>query len=181
MSVTTPSLPVDKDASMQHRTRIASQTVLSIGALAILFHAPARAQLTFSNQNSANTFYHSGICTAGNGVIWDSQFAALANVALAAPGNYKEIAFDFNECFGGGMIDELKPLFNNASYTSAARWDQFSWACNGFGGTIQPGVESSYSRPWAFDQANVANLTVKQAATFALNNDLRGPVSGLPY
>jgi hypothetical protein len=157
-------------------------TATAVSMLAVVWSArPAEAQLQYFNQNSANSFYHSGICTTGDGVVWDSQFAALANVALATPGKYKEIAFDFNECFGGGMIDEIRPLFNNASYTSAARWDQFSWACNGFARATQPGVESSYSRPWAFDQANVANLTVLQAASFAVNNDLRGPVAGYPY
>src|SRR5438067_4876899 len=87
----------------------------------------------FTTTGTAPTFIHSGICTRIVGqVVWDNQFAEMVKKNVGA--NYNEIAFDFNECYGGGMLDELGALgLTKASFTSAARYDQQSVA-----GTLDP-------------------------------------------
>lgn len=79
--------------------------------------------MEYLNQNSATSFYHSGIVTT-NGVVWDTSFADFVNSGIGV--NYNEIAFAFMECFGGGgMIDELGALnLVPASYTAASRWNE---------------------------------------------------------
>src|ERR1700760_2712662 len=95
--------------------------LLWLSSLTLLLFAPcAGAQLTYSNQNSATTGWHSGIAT-GSGVVWDTDFAKMVTGALGT--NYNEAAFAFMQCFGGGMIDELKSAgLTNTAYTSAAAY-----------------------------------------------------------
>jgi hypothetical protein len=134
----------------------------------------------YANQNSAATYYHSAICTT-TGDVFDTTFANYVQSALytgATTAKYNEAAFDFNECFSGGMIDELQTQTNGgmglayASYTSAAAYNQLS-----LGWTKPTGTwESSYS--YEFLKGVAAGSTMKVSAQNAYNNDIFGPVAG---
>jgi hypothetical protein len=56
-------------------------------------------------------------------VITDSDFGELAGRLDLGTG-----AFFFEQCFSGGMIDELKR--SNHVVMSAADWDEYSWSCD---------------------------------------------------
>ena len=145
--------------------------------------APAAAQFPeYANQNTANTFMRSGIVTHGGATYWDRRFEQSANAGLA--NGYKEVAFAFNQCFGGGMIDELVASnINPASYTSAARHDQPSYArSEDLASGIDPNfpqirrVESTYNLHYGPASGGANPSTQRAAAQTGYNNDIYGPV-----
>jgi len=142
----------------------------------------------YASQNSKVTFFHSAIVTSDNRSVWDFQFAREVNRALAR--GYREISFAFMQCFGGGMIDELQGLaLNPASYTSAARHDQLSWASSR---DIRGGADPLYPDFYSFEStynlhyAPVAGgapgwrlpQTQRTAANAAYNTDWSGQAVG---
>jgi len=164
-----------------------ARALLGLSVLSLLllaFALPARATLVppaaplqYLNQNSATSFYHSGIVTT-NGVVWDTNFANFVNTGIGT--NYNEIAFAFMQCFGGGMIDELGALnLVPASYTAASQWNQpsVSGARDPAGGGL---YQSYYNIPFAPAAGGAAVNTMLQAATTGYNRDLVGPVINKP-
>jgi hypothetical protein len=163
---------------------------VALAVLAMVFAAPpsAPAQTEYTSQNSATTNIHSGIVTS-RGVVWDTDFATMVTRAIGAA-NYNEIAFAFMECFGGGMIDELRAAnLSPAAYTAAAMSNgmnnqvgannQPSWAFPpGLVTTPQtlPLSQSTYNLAWAPVAGGAVNFTMQQAAVVGRNNDATGPV-----
>jgi hypothetical protein len=142
-------------------------------ATSALAAPPAPPQ--YLNQASATSFYDSAICTT-TGDVWDSSFAQFVSTGLGVgtTNAYNEVAFDFNECYGGGMIDELQALnLVPASYTSASQWNQLAW-----GGSRDPasgGKPISYYS-LQYMKSLAAGNNVLQAAKDGYNKDLVGPV-----
>ncbi|MCW3052759.1 MAG: hypothetical protein JWN14_1929, partial [Chthonomonadales bacterium] len=154
-----------------------------LSALACLLLAPcANAQLVYASQNSATTFYHSGIVTSGfsggTDIICDKDFANMVYGALGK--NYNEAAFAFMQCFGGGMIDELKSAdAGKTVYTSAARYSESSYYTNkdpASGGKS----ESAFNLPFAPAAGGAVKTSFKDAVTTGVQKDLFGPVIKKP-
>ena len=152
---------------------VLSAVLASTPATALLVQ-PA-APLEYLDQDSAQTFYHSGIVTKSGATVWDKDFARLVDTGVGS--NYNEIGFAFMQCFGGGMIDELGGLnLVPASYTSAARHNEPAWV-----GSRDTGFyESYYNAPHAPVAGGAAARTLLQAATAGRNGDLVGPVRNQP-
>jgi hypothetical protein len=190
----TDSDPVHVPSRFHHRRRVAMRLLttfarrLAIGSvcLGLLSASPAAAAPAFpqyTDQESATSFYHSGIVTS-TGVVWDTAFANMVTGALK--NGYNEIGFAFMECFGGGMIDELKAAkLTPASYTSAAVWNQPAWATDptAIGGNPPKlnlklaNSQSTYNAPYAASLNGGA--TLQAAARDGYNGDVLGPVRNL--
>lgn len=75
---------------------------------------------------------HSSIVTTDKKLISDQAFANLMKGLLINNGqkNAKDAKFVFQQCFGGGMLDDLQTTLGAVVPWvggSAARWDQVSW------------------------------------------------------
>jgi len=156
---------------------------LGLSALSFLVLAPrVDAQLEYASQNSSTTFYHSGIVASGlfggTDIIWDKDFANMVTGALGK--NYNEAAFAFMQCFGGGMIDELKSAgAGNTVYTSAARYSESSYYTNkdpASGGKS----ESAFNLPFAPAAGGAVKTSFKDAVSTGVQKDWVGPVIKKP-
>lgn len=160
---------------------VAVAIVLSVCGSAVA----APPALEFVNQTvaKAKTQTRSGMMTSDKLHVWDFQFDAMVQDAIG--GKVKQAVFDFNQCNGGGMIDEL--LLRNlgdAAFTSAARHNQCSISRSEDLTTgidpNKPGVrrcESTYSFRFITKAANGGSEQVKIAATKARAEDICGPFS----
>jgi len=148
----------------------------------LLLVSCANAQLEYASQNSTKTGYHSGIVASGlfggTDIIWDKDFANMVYGALGK--NYNEAAFAFMQCFGGGMIDELKSADSgNTVYTSAARYSESSYYTNkdpASGGKS----ESAFNLPFAPAAGGAVKTSFKDAVTTGVQKDWVGPVIKKP-
>jgi hypothetical protein len=192
-----------RDLNLRDRRIIARRwfpaTLLLLGGFWPLVGVAAFPE--FKNQNSKTTFLHSAMMTSdpvqrdvpdgmgGTVKIWvpgglftDTRFAKLVSDSVAPRIN--EIAYDFNQCNGGGMIDELltevpQPV---ASYTSAARHDQTAWAgALDSASGIDPlfpyarRVEGFYNLHYAPAAGGATPMTQRDAAKSGYENDFFGP------
>ncbi|MGH7176248.1 MAG: hypothetical protein ACREJC_02605, partial [Tepidisphaeraceae bacterium] len=152
---------------LRRASALAPIVLLFVGSAAVA-DPPAE---TYTSQRSTQlgpSWIHSGFTTDGGGTVWDNLFADMVN----ALGAYNEIAFAFNQCYGGGMIDELTDNgVNRASYTSAARHNQRSWSRPEPTGQW----ESTYNVNYAPKAGSANPQTQRAAAKFARANDFRGP------
>ena len=163
-------------------TTLALTSALAIHAAA---HAAPPPALEFRNQSNEKPFNRSAIQTSDGYNYWDFQFDATVNASIG--NNFKEIVFSFNQCFGGGMIDEMVARnWNNSAFTSAAGHWQQSYArsedrTSGVD-TNFPGLrstESTYSLRWAPKAGGANPMTQVQAATAARRQDIAGPFSNV--
>ena len=149
--------------------------VLSLG-LAVC--SVARAE--FSEQ--PNT-YASSLTTNSGLPVYDWEFANMIKMWIAQPG-YDSALFFFAQCFGGGMLDDLreKLLRTNGDFAgaSASSHDEKSWGLSD-GSTI-PG--KGFNKPedyWAKElgeemaKTGADSKTASEMADTAANEDLRGP------
>lgn len=157
--------------------------VTSVLALHATAHAAPPPALEFRNQSTEKPFNRSAIQTSDGYNYWDFQFDATVNASIG--NKFKEIVFSFNQCFGGGMIDELVARnWNSSAFTSAAGHWQKSYArsedrTSGVD-TNFPGLrstESTYSLRWAPKAGGANPMTQVQAATAARRQDIAGPFS----
>jgi hypothetical protein len=121
----------------------------------------------------AGSISHSSLVTNGGGSIRDDDFAGLIKGLLIKNGksNALDAKFFFQECFGGGMLNDLKgALGDEVKWVggSASRADEVSWGQEG-------------SKPGDFwtmvltPQLSNSKQTVAQAITNAIKNDQAGP------
>lgn len=154
-----------------------------LSTLGFLLLAPcANAQLVYQSQNSKTTGYHSGIVTGadffGSDVVWDTDFAKMAYGALGK--NYNEAAFAFMQCYGGGMIDELKAADSGkAVYTSAARYSESSFYTKRDPDSDNKS-ESAFGIHFAPAAGGAVKTSFKDAVTVGIQKDLVGPVLKKP-
>jgi len=159
------------------RGYLATLFIIGLGIVPLKFAFGQAGIVEYTDQDSANTFFHSGICTS-TGTVWDTKFAAMVQNATTN-GGYNEIAFAFMECYGGGMIDELSFLSPSA-FTSAARCNEPSLAWDSVGRPANPAnYESTYNLAFAPVAGGAAVNAIKQAAITGRNNDALGPVRNL--
>ncbi|WP_143597825.1 hypothetical protein [Thermococcus thioreducens] len=74
--------------------------------------------------------YASSIVTSSGGYIYDWQLANMINMWIANRTGYANMVFIFSQCFGGGMIDDLKEKLKgtgDAAFLSASRHNEASW------------------------------------------------------
>ncbi len=164
------------------RRVFAGAVFLLLAALACPAALAQPAALEFRNQKDDKPFNRSAIVTSDKFNYWDFQFDKLVNDSVG--GNFKQIVFDFNECFGGGMIDELLARnYAPAAYTSAARHNQVSLARSedlisgvdpNFPNQIRR-VESTYNVRWAPAAGGANPAMQSDAATTARAQDRFGP------
>jgi hypothetical protein len=109
-----------------------------------------------------------GLAAQNNATVWDTDLAMWTNPLMV---NQVKTTFAFGQCFGGGMIEDLR---NNAaaansdfSGTSAAQWNEFAF----------------YPRPggtdWV-DQYTIAAAPAPRADTIASNAWLNDPFGTAP-
>lgn len=125
----------------------------------------------------------SAIMTSDNLHVFDFQFDLMVNQAIG--GKVKQAVFNFNQCNGGGMIDELLSRnLGDAVFTAAARHNQCSIARSEDKLTgIDPNnpairrAESTYSFRYLTKAANGGSAKQIDAATKARAEDICGPFS----
>jgi hypothetical protein len=170
--------------------------------LVSLASAQQFAELEFVNEAQSRVKgSQAGFCTADGYTMWDKQFANLVDSVLVRRGpaqngqpgpilehRYTDVVFDVNQCFGGGILDNLrdKGWTNPASFTSAARYDQFSYArsedpasgideflsANRPVGERYKRTESTYSTQWS---QRILTSSARGAALGARAADTWGP------
>jgi len=153
--------------------------ILSAAAAPLLFSAPSWGigAPAFPVYTQQSQYYDSGICTS-TGIVWDTTFASWVGNTLNSS-NYNEIAFDFNECYGGGMIDDLTPLnLAPAAYTSASSPYETAWAGSRDTSTNANLPANYYSIE--LTKSLIGGNTFMTAAQYGYNNCLVGPVVNKP-
>ncbi len=142
--------------------------------------------LEYRDQSESKKKLRSALETSDKQNVWDFQFDAMVADALGTKDSFKgTVAFNFNQCFGGGMIDELVARgWKTAAYTSAAPFDKCSLArCEDQLTGIDPNnpnirrTESTYSFRFITKAASGGPMPFKQAATKARAEDICGPFS----
>lgn len=143
-------------------------------SLGLFLVAPAHAQLdpNFPNYKSKNAApipgIRVGMAAQNNATVWDTDLANWTNPLMQ---NQVKTTFAFGQCFGGGMIEDLR---NNAaavnsdfSGTSASQWNEFAF----------------YPRPggtdWVDEYINAA-APAPRADTIASNAWLNDPFGTAP-
>ena len=104
--------------------------VVTVSAIASLFCFTVCTSMAALDLQPANK--HSSLVTGDGGSIRDDTFATMiANkLKTGATSNVKDAKFIFEQCFGGGMLDDLATqLGNTVKWVggAAARWDEPSW------------------------------------------------------
>ena len=83
--------------------------------------------------------WSSSIWVNSGGAVYDWQLANMIKMHIAKPG-YANMLFFFTQCYGGGMIDDLRNKLSrprgDVAFMSAARHDKSSWVT---GATIPEG------------------------------------------
>lgn len=124
---------------------------------------PERAGLATKNANIAP--------------IWDHDLAAWsAPIAMAGA----QLSFAFGQCFGGGMLDNLKNLgAGDISATSASRWDEFAWYPRPL---AQGGINKDWADVYLDKLASAAGPgpLYRDLADHAYKNDPWGTFAGAP-
>ncbi len=133
--------------------------------------------------------YASSIVTSSGGYIYDWQLANMINMWIANRTGYANMVFIFNQCFGGGMIDDLKEELKgtgDAAFLSASRHDEPSWGlADGYNPNASPKIKKKgFERPEGFYPKEVGEElartgkdapTMKELARKAEMDDIKGP------
>lgn len=151
---------------------------ISIVWLALMVCSTVRAEF----QEQPNT-YASSLTTNTGVPVYDWEFANMIKMWIAQPG-YDSALFFFAQCFGGGMLDDLreKLLRTNGNFagTSASRHDESSWGLSD--GSTWP--EKGFDKPedyWAKElgeemaKTGADARTISEMSGTAANEDVRGP------
>jgi hypothetical protein len=162
-------------------TLVATALVMSVCGRAA--GAPPALEYINQAQEKVRTKNRSAIMTSDKLHVFDFQFDEMVRQAI--DGKVKQAVFNFNQCNGGGMIDELLGRnLGDAVFTSAARHDQCSFARGEDNLTgIDPHnpnirrTESTYSFRYITKAANGGSARQIDAATKARAEDICGPFS----
>ena len=135
-------------------------------------------QSTMSGNDELFVFVtnHGGQITSGTNQakIWlwnyewiaDWEFASKVDALPAQAQKY----FLFEQCYGGGMIDNLAGP--NRSIATAASWNEPSWACDGSGDYGHSALEyDEFSLHWTQRMNSSPGSTLKQAFNYANSAD----------
>ena len=132
--------------------------------------------------------YASSLVSSSGGYIYDWQLAHMIKTWIV-PKGYANMVFVFNQCFGGGMIDDLKEKLRgtgDAAFLSASKHDEPAW---GLADGYRPSRRSritrgGFQKPEGFYPKEVGEEiektgrdapTMKEIARRAEMEDLSGP------
>ncbi|MBO8181293.1 MAG: hypothetical protein H0Z28_00700 [Archaeoglobus sp.] len=130
--------------------------------------------------------YASSIVTHSGGYIYDWQLANMMKMWIADKG-YANLIFIFNQCFGGGMIDDLKDKLNgtgDAAFLSASKHDEPAF---GLRDSYNPDsflklkkrgftkAEGLYPKEVGEELEKSEKPTIKEIARMAEKEDATGP------
>ncbi|MBO8174509.1 MAG: hypothetical protein H0Z18_04560 [Thermococcus sp.] len=132
--------------------------------------------------------YASSIVTSSGGYIYDWQLANMIKMWIARKG-YANMIFIFNQCFGGGMIDDLKEKLEgtgDAAFLSASKHDEPAWGLNdGYDPNNSPKIKGKgFEKPEGFypkeigeelEKSGNGAPTAKEMARRAEKEDINGP------
>lgn len=133
--------------------------------------------------------YASSIVTSSGGYVYDWQLANMMNMWIANRTGYANMVFIFNQCFAGGMIDDLKEKLKgtgDAAFLGASKHSESSW---GLGDNYDPNrwvemKKRGYTRPEDYYAKEIGEElektgkdapTMKEMAKRAEQQDPRGP------
>jgi len=133
--------------------------------------------------------YASSIVTSSGGYVYDWQLANMIRMWIANRTGYANMIFIFNQCFGGGMIDDLKEKLKgtgDAAFLSASKHDEPAWGlADGYTPASWPEmVKRGFTRPEGYYPKEVGEElaktgkdapTIKEIAKRAEQQDARGP------
>ncbi|USH00772.1 hypothetical protein K1720_04910 [Thermococcus argininiproducens] len=133
--------------------------------------------------------YASSIVTSSGGYVYDWQLANMMKMWIANRTGYANMVFIFNQCFGGGMIDDLKEKLKgtgDAAFLSASKHDETSWGlADGYTPASWPEMSKrGFTRPEGYYPKEVGEElertgrdapTMKEMAKRAEQQDARGP------
>ncbi|NJE25415.1 hypothetical protein E3E22_02000 [Thermococcus sp. MV5] len=133
--------------------------------------------------------YASSIVTSSGGYVYDWQLANMVKMWIANRTGYANMVFIFNQCFGGGMIDDLKEKLKgtgDAAFLSASKHDEPAWGlADGYTPASWPEMgKRGFTRPEGYYPKEVGEElartgkdapTIKEIARRAEQQDPRGP------
>ncbi len=113
----------------------------------------------------------SSIVTKSGGYIYDWQLANMIKMWIGKKG-FANMLFIFQQCFGGGMADDLiEMLDGDVAILSAAKHDEVAW---GYTGEVNPYTKEVI-------KGLKEDATAKEIARNAEKNDKEGPYSSNTY
>ena len=135
--------------------------------------------------------YASSLVSSSGGYIYDWQLANMMKMWIANRTGYANMVFIFNQCFAGGMIDDLKGKLKgtgDAAFFGASKHDESSW---GLIDTYDPDSwpdikKKGFKRPEDYYAKEIGEElektgkdapTMKEMARRAEQQDIRGPYS----
>lgn len=133
--------------------------------------------------------YASSIVTSSGGYVYDWQLANMMKMWIAKRTGYANMVFIFNQCFGGGMIDDLKEKLKgtgDAAFLSASKHDEPAWGlADGYTPASWPEMgKRGFTRPEGYYPKEIGEElertgrdapTMKEMAKRAEQQDARGP------
>jgi len=133
--------------------------------------------------------YASSIVTSSGGYVYDWELANMIKMWIANRTGYANMVFIFNQCFGGGMIDDLKEKLKgtgDAAFLGASRHDEPSWGLkDGYDPNTSPKIKGKgFEKPEGFYPKEVGEElektgkdapTMKEIARKAEREDIKGP------
>ena len=203
-----PLKPITVEVSMEEHNTIFSNTQLGSGSITVtksgvyeikldkgkaLIEVKVTPVVLYSEKCSyfydQPEDYASSIVTSSGGYVYDWQLANMINMWIANRTGYANMVFIFNQCFGGGMIDDLKEKLKgtgDAAFLSASKHDEPAWGLvDGYNPSASPKIkEKGFEKPEGFYPKEVGEElektgrdapTMKEIARRAEMEDIKGP------
>ncbi|WP_324736110.1 hypothetical protein VFC49_02970 [Thermococcus sp. SY098] len=203
-----PVKPINVEVSMEEYNTIFSNTKLGSGSITVtksgvyeikldkgkaLIEVKITPAVLYSEKCSyfydQPEDYASSIVTSSGGYVYDWQLANMMRMWIANRTGYANMVFIFNQCFGGGMIDDLKEKLKgtgDAAFLSASRHNETSWGlADGYTPSSWPEMaKRGFKKPEGYYPKEVGEElartgkdapTVREIARRAEQQDPRGP------
>ncbi|AIF69245.1 hypothetical protein PAP_04150 [Palaeococcus pacificus DY20341] len=203
-----PVTPINVEVSMEEYNTIFSNTQLGSGSITItkpgiyeikldkgkaIIEVKVTPAVLYSEKCSyfydQPEDYASSIVTSSGGYVYDWQLANMMKMWIANRTGYANMVFIFNQCFGGGMIDDLKEKLKgtgDAAFLSASKHNETSWGlADGYTPASWPEMgKRGFTRPEGYYPKEVGEElertgkdapTMKEMAKRAEQQDARGP------
>ncbi|WP_258083761.1 hypothetical protein [Thermococcus thermotolerans] len=203
-----PLKPITVEVSMEEHNTIFSNTQLGSGSITVtkpgvyeikldkgkaLIEVKVTPAVLYSEKCSyfydQPSSYASSLVSSSGGYIYDWQLANMINMWIANRTGYANMVFIFNQCFGGGMIDDLKEKLKgtgDAAFLSASKHDEPAWGlADGYTPASWPEMgKRGFKKPEGYYPKEVGEElartgkdapTMKEIAKRAEQQDSRGP------
>ncbi|ALM75088.1 hypothetical protein [Thermococcus barophilus] len=203
-----PLKPITVEVSMEEHNTIFSNTQLGSGSITVtkpgiyeikldkgkaLIEVKVTPAVLYSEKCSyfydQPPSYASSLVSSSGGYIYDWQLANMIHMWIANRTGYANMVFIFNQCFGGGMIDDLKEKLKgtgDAAFLSASRHNEASWGlADGYTPSSWPEMaKRGFKKPEGYYPKEVGEElartgkdapTMREIARRAEQQDPRGP------